>query len=149
MTDQGKFVEAMDEDVDFLDEFVAAEVQADPQFAEGVDDIARRKAIVRQLIARRKDLAVTQASVAESMGTTQSAVSELESGGTDPFLSTLQRYAMAVSAHLDLGVTFRRDALGTNSAPSRATVFALTWERSPAAKAGREAAQKVAQPAVA
>ena len=36
------------------------------------------------------------------METTQSAISELEGGSTDPRLSTLQRYARAVGAHLQV-----------------------------------------------
>jgi transcriptional regulator with XRE-family HTH domain len=36
------------------------------------------------------------------MRTTQSAISELEKGNTDPRISTLQRYARAVGAHIDL-----------------------------------------------
>lgn len=51
------------------------------------------------LVARRRALGLTQATVGRTMGTTQSAVSELESGA-DCRLSTLRRYANALGARL-------------------------------------------------
>ncbi len=59
--------------------------------------------VVNELRRRRKDLGLTQADLAARMGTTQSAVSELESGATaDPRLFTVLRYAQAVGLHLHL-----------------------------------------------
>ena len=91
-----------DEAMDDLDLLVADE---DSAFHEGMADIARRGEILRALIARRKRTpGLTQKIVASAMGTTQSAVSELECGVTDPYLSTLQRYARAVGTRLALGL---------------------------------------------
>jgi transcriptional regulator with XRE-family HTH domain len=55
------------------------------------------------LVAARKGEKLSQAQVAERMGTTQSAVSEIEAGRKDVRLSTLIRYAQAVQR--TLGVT--------------------------------------------
>lgn len=50
--------------------------------------------------ARRRAQRIAQWSVAESMGTVQSAVSEIENGVTSPSLSTLRRYLTAVGLDL-------------------------------------------------
>jgi transcriptional regulator with XRE-family HTH domain len=60
---------------------------------------AERDRVVVVLVARRRALGLTQATVGRAMGTTQSAVSELESGA-DCRLSTLRRYAAALGATL-------------------------------------------------
>lgn len=60
-----------------------------------------RDSVVTALVARRRALGLTQTAVGRSMGTTQSAVSELESGA-DCRLSTLRRYAAALGVTLTL-----------------------------------------------
>jgi transcriptional regulator with XRE-family HTH domain len=62
---------------------------------------ARRHQLVSELEARRLDLGLTQSEVAERMGTSQSAVARLESGEADVRLSTLERYAAALSHELE------------------------------------------------
>lgn len=79
-----------------------AERLKDPQFAAGFEDAASRVGLLKACLAGRKSADLTQAEVARLMETTQSAISELESGGTDPRLSTLQRYARAIGCRLDL-----------------------------------------------
>jgi transcriptional regulator with XRE-family HTH domain len=56
------------------------------------------------LVAQRKAMRMTQTQVATRMSTTQSFVSEFENGGTDPHLSTLQRYGRAVAARLTVKI---------------------------------------------
>lgn len=46
--------------------------------------------------ARDADAGLTQAEVAEKMGTTQSVVARIESGRNPPTLKTLEKYARAV-----------------------------------------------------
>lgn len=62
--------------------------------------------IVSALAARRQRLGKSQTAVAQQMGTTQSAVSEIETLQTIPRIATLQRYAEAcggkVRVELDL-----------------------------------------------
>jgi predicted transcriptional regulator len=62
---------------------------------------ARRHELVSELEARRLDLGLTQTEVAARMGTSQSAVARLESGDADIRLSTLERYAAALSHELE------------------------------------------------
>lgn len=54
----------------------------------------------QQLIELRKRHGLSQDTVAERMGVTQSAVSQFERYDANPTLSTIRRYAMAVGARL-------------------------------------------------
>ena len=62
----------------------------------------RRRGMLADLVARRRSVGLSQAEVADRMGTSQSAVARLESGAVDARLSTLERYAAAVHRRLDL-----------------------------------------------
>lgn len=66
----------------------------DPEIRTAFEDAQFRSDIIGAITAARKRAGKTQAAVAKEMGTTQSAVSDLENGG-DPHFSTLQRYARA------------------------------------------------------
>ena len=68
--------------------------------ARAFEDATRRMDVLRDLVTWRKQRRLSQQVVAEWMDTTQSAVSELESGRIDPRLSTLQRYARALGKEL-------------------------------------------------
>ena len=62
--------------------------------------------ILRQMLQARKDAGLTQAEVAERMGTKPPAVTRLESslgsGKHSPSLATLKRYAEAVGCRLEV-----------------------------------------------
>jgi transcriptional regulator with XRE-family HTH domain len=58
--------------------------------------------IVVELTNRRLNLGLSQRAVASAVGTTQSAVSEWETGLTAPSLSSLRRWCGAVNCRLDL-----------------------------------------------
>ena len=73
--------------------------------------------LFKDLVATRKSQGLTQKQMAQRMDTTQAAVSRFESGRTDPHLSTLRSYAMA------LGVVVRHEVV------SQETL--LTWGRAP------------------
>jgi len=49
--------------------------------------------LIRQLISLRRRAGLSQATLAKRLGTTQSAVSEFETGESSPTLATLSRYA--------------------------------------------------------
>jgi predicted NBD/HSP70 family sugar kinase/transcriptional regulator with XRE-family HTH domain len=83
---------------DWLDDAVAA----DPKAQAAYEDAVAREALLDQFVEARGKR--SQSHVARAMGTTQSAVSDLETGGVDPRLSTLQRYARAVDTELAISV---------------------------------------------
>ena len=59
-----------------------------------------------ELLKARMNAGLTQAEVAEKMGTKTPAVARLEAGGGNkkhsPSISTLQKYAKAVGCHLEI-----------------------------------------------
>jgi transcriptional regulator with XRE-family HTH domain len=122
---------AFEHEPDDLDELIREATADDPTFAEGLADIAERGSAVRCLIARRRDLGLSQKAVAKAMGTTQSAVSDIESGGKDLYLSTLQRYARAVGARLAIRPMAGRGGNATQLVGTSASVYALQWRREP------------------
>ncbi len=72
--------------------------------ARALEDATRRIDLLQELVTWRKQRGLSQQVVAGWMDTTQSAVSELESGRIDPRLSTLQRYARALGRELHVKV---------------------------------------------
>lgn len=73
--------------------------------AEAAYQDEARVAAFRELVHRlRRDAGLTQAELAERMGTTQSAIARMEGGGTRPRLETLEKLAAAVGADLVVGV---------------------------------------------
>ena len=57
---------------------------------------ARRRELIDELVRARQENDLSQTEIAARMGTSQSAVARLESGGLDARLSTLERYAAAL-----------------------------------------------------
>lgn len=86
-------------DADDHDRFRGAKVRDGDVDAARHDSNARAR-LIRALHKRRLTRGITQRQIAASMKTTQSAISDLEKGDSDPRLSTLQRYARAVSLRL-------------------------------------------------
>lgn len=68
----------------------------------GISDANEWENARRWLVGHRKRMRLTQAVVAERMGTTQGEVSRLERGVADPYVSTIARYLRA----LELGGRF-------------------------------------------
>jgi transcriptional regulator with XRE-family HTH domain len=58
--------------------------------------------IAGQVADRRKERGLSQADLAELVGTTQSAIARLESGGRPPRIDTLLRIANALEADLHI-----------------------------------------------
>lgn len=90
--------------------FEVEELLGDPEVAAAFEDAQSRSEIIDRLVsARLSPPRETQRAIAKRMETTQSAVSELESGETDPRLSTMQRYARAVGLKLIVEVASATD----------------------------------------
>ena len=64
----------------------------------------QRAELLAELVARRHAAGLSQGEVAERMGTSQPAVARLESGQVDARMSTVQRYAAAVGAQVNIEI---------------------------------------------
>jgi transcriptional regulator with XRE-family HTH domain len=67
----------------------------EPGFKEGYDALASEFAVASMLIEARAHAQLSQAELAQKMGTSQSTIARLESGAAKPSLSTLERFAKA------------------------------------------------------
>lgn len=72
----------------------------DPDYTAAYAALEGEFSLASALIAARGQANMTQAEVAESMGTTQAAVARLESGRALPSTRTLERFARATSTRL-------------------------------------------------
>jgi transcriptional regulator with XRE-family HTH domain len=72
----------------------------DPEVIDSQEDDTSLAELMRLLNEFREHHELTQKMVADRMGTTQSAVSDLERTAGDPRMRTIQRYARAVNASL-------------------------------------------------
>jgi len=90
---------------DALDELIREGTKTNPDFPALVDAAARRRKVLRSFGHLRESLGLTQQAVATRMHTSQAHVATLESGTSDPKLSTLERYAtsLGVALHVQLG----------------------------------------------
>jgi DNA-binding XRE family transcriptional regulator len=72
-------------------------------FTMAYEELEEEYALVKEMLAARARLGLTQEAVAELMGTTKSAISRLEAAGKhSPSLTTLKKYAHAVGCHLEI-----------------------------------------------
>ena len=76
-------------------EKLKSKLLADPEVRKAHDAMAPEFAIAKELIAARTRAGLTQAQLAERMGTSQSAVARMESGQL-PSNKSLIRYAKAI-----------------------------------------------------
>jgi transcriptional regulator with XRE-family HTH domain len=81
--------------VDSLDDEIKESLK-DPQYRAASEDSLERYDLIDRLVQTRKSRGLTQKQVAERMGVGQSTVAGFENEGSDPRLSTVQRYARAV-----------------------------------------------------
>jgi transcriptional regulator with XRE-family HTH domain len=75
----------------------------DPAMQAVVEDEARITEFRELVYTLRTEAGLTQAQLAERMGTTQSAIARMEGGGVRPSLETLERLAVAVGQELVVG----------------------------------------------
>lgn len=77
---------------------------AKPSVRAAYDELAEEFAFLDEVLKARTKTGLTQAEVAERMGTTQSAVARLESANAkhSPSLATLQRYAQALGHRVEV-----------------------------------------------
>ena len=89
------------------DDMIAA-WKKDSIFRKEYDALEEQFGLFDVLLKARYDAGLTQAEVAERMGTKTSAVARLEAGGGrqqhSPSLATLQKYAAAVGCRLEINL---------------------------------------------
>ena len=77
-----------------------------PEVLAEYEELSPEFEVLHQMLQAREAAGLTQAEVAERMGTKQPAVTRLESslssGKHSPSLSTLRSYAKAVGCHLEI-----------------------------------------------
>ncbi|MGQ0809622.1 MAG: helix-turn-helix domain-containing protein [Nitrospiraceae bacterium] len=76
---------------------------ASPKFRKGFEEESQKLAIGEQLTRLRREAGLTQAQVAQRVGTTASAISRYENAEYDRYeLRTLQRIVRACGGRLDV-----------------------------------------------
>jgi ribosome-binding protein aMBF1 (putative translation factor) len=85
---------------DFLDEIIEKRAKGNPDFPEMVEAALKARQLMRSLAERRRSLGLSQTLVAARMGTSQSALARLEGGESDPRVSTVERYALALGEEI-------------------------------------------------
>jgi transcriptional regulator with XRE-family HTH domain len=77
---------------------------ARPDVREAYDTLGAEFAFLDEVLKARAEAGLTQAEVAERVGTTQSAIARLESGALkhSPSIATLQKYAKALGYRVEV-----------------------------------------------
>ena len=83
---------------------IAKRWKKEPEFQAGYDALEEEFALASLLIEARTRSKLTQAELAEKMGTSQSTIARLESGKGKPSLSTLRRLAKATGMRLKISL---------------------------------------------
>lgn len=87
---------------DFLEEIVEERARRNAEFPAMVEAALTTRLLLRELAEHRQQRGLSQTVVAARMGTSQSALARLESGETDPRITTVERYARAIGEQLAL-----------------------------------------------
>jgi ribosome-binding protein aMBF1 (putative translation factor) len=85
-----------------------------PAYRAEMERLAPYESLARIVIRRRGQLGLSQAELAQRMGTSHSAISRIESGRHPTTVQTLRRLADALETHLVVG--FADDITGLGSA---------------------------------
>ncbi|KUS78347.1 transcriptional regulator [Escherichia coli] len=81
-------------------EDVKIELLKDEATANALDVVVQRKAVLSQLVEKRKALNLSQTAVAKQLGVTRQAVSKFEKGESSPTLDVVFSYANAIGIDL-------------------------------------------------
>ncbi len=94
-----------------------------PDVKAEYDRLDEEFAFLDEFLKARAAAGVSQAEIAERMGTTQSAIARLESGHGkhSPSLSTLRKYARALGCRIDVRLVREAKTARTESRTKRST----------------------------
>jgi transcriptional regulator with XRE-family HTH domain len=73
-----------------------------PGVRKAYEELENEFAFLNEVLKARAAAGLTQAQVADRIGTTQSAIARLESGAGKPSIATLQRYAGALGYRVEI-----------------------------------------------
>jgi len=76
-----------------------------PRIKSEYDRLQPEFALIESVIKARKDRSLTQAQLAEKIGTKQSVISRLEIGKANPSVSFLKKLAQALHTNLEIHFT--------------------------------------------
>jgi transcriptional regulator with XRE-family HTH domain len=85
-----------------LDEYIALREASDPSYRAARQAGRAQFEFRKQLIGARLDAGLTQAQLAERIGTKQSSISRLEGGGAEPSFDMLRRLAAALNVSFEI-----------------------------------------------
>ncbi len=77
---------------------------SNPEFQAEYEKANAEFSLIEALVKARTAAKMSQADVAKSIGTTQSAIARLEGGRVSPSISTLRRYAEATGSRLEINL---------------------------------------------
>lgn len=84
-----------------------------PEVATEYEKLEEEFSLLRQMLSARQKSGLTQADIAQRMGTKATAITRLESslssGKHSPSLSTIQKYAKAVGCRLEINLVSEKD----------------------------------------
>ena len=89
---------------------------ARPEVKKAYNDLAEEFAFLDEVLNARAESGLTQAEVAERVGTTQSAIARLESAEArhSPSIATLQKYAKALGYKVEVRLVKERHLTGSS-----------------------------------
>jgi transcriptional regulator with XRE-family HTH domain len=90
-----------------------------PAYRAELERLAPYEALARIVIRRRGQLGLSQAELAQRMGTSHSAISRIESGRHPTTVQTLRRLADALETHLVVGFADDIADLGSTGVGAR------------------------------
>jgi DNA-binding phage protein len=101
VTEHAAPLEDVDDGPDFLDELTDELTRKDPTFPALADAAYNRLLLMRRLGQLRREAGLSQTAVAARMGTSQAQLARLEMAESDPRMSTLDRFAIALGYRLE------------------------------------------------
>ena len=85
-----------------LEEYVAKREARDPEFRAALEALQPEYEFRSRLTRARLDAGLTQAQLAERIGTKQSSISRLEGGDAEPSFDMLRRLAAALNVSFEI-----------------------------------------------
>ncbi len=98
-----------DAEPDFLDELTDEWARQNPDFPALTDAAYDRLVLMRTLGQLRREAGLSQTVVAARMGTSQAQLARLEMAESDPRMSTLDRFAVALGYRLEWSLVRREE----------------------------------------